>query len=339
MSSEDSLGPEEHGAVHPMSRKRKNHDDDAAAAGKRHKVDDSYNEDEMNTIYNHPKQFQGVMRKYWAQRHRLFSRYDEGILLTKELWFSVTPEKIAKYVAQFIADDLAHRGGPSSDGKVRILDAFCGGGGNITQFLQDPDNIVYAVDNNQSHLDCTRNNALVYCDAKSVDERLKLLPMDWSYAAESATDAEVDDNDSDSDEAAAAAAADDVYATRKQSLRSLAEIASVRFDCVFGSPPWGGPEYIRADKYDLDNLQPFGLTEMLLVLRRYSEFVCLFLPKNIDTAQLVAATTEAYRLHPPVVASKHGSAGPVVVKVHVVHMFTSEREKGVLVTWLVQGQN
>lgn len=319
-----------------MSRKRKKQEDDAGER-KQRKVDDSYNEDEMNTIYNNPKQFQGVMRKYWAQRHNLFCKYDEGILLTKELWFSVTPERISKYVARAIYEQLAaaraRQAQPATDSPFRILDGFCGGGGNITQFLQYPDCVVYAVDNNHRHLECTKNNALVYCGSESVDERLRLLPMDWNYADPDAPAAAADDpdhSDSDSDDHDLE---DAVYASGSQSLRSLRELAALRFDCVFGSPPWGGPEYIKADKYNLDCLQPFDLTKMLLVLRTYSEFVCLFLPKNIDIEQLVAATREAYLQHPP---QSLGGGAKVKVKVKVVHMFTFQREKGVLVTWSVE---
>ena len=38
--------------------------------------------------------------KYWAQRYRLFSLYDEGVKLDHESWYSVTPEKIAQHIAE-----------------------------------------------------------------------------------------------------------------------------------------------------------------------------------------------------------------------------------------------
>lgn len=38
--------------------------------------------------------------KYYDQRYRLFSRYDQGILLDEESWYSVTPEIIAYDIAQ-----------------------------------------------------------------------------------------------------------------------------------------------------------------------------------------------------------------------------------------------
>lgn len=34
--------------------------------------------------------------KYWLQRHNIFSKYDEGIWLTNDAWFGVTPEPVAK---------------------------------------------------------------------------------------------------------------------------------------------------------------------------------------------------------------------------------------------------
>lgn len=33
---------------------------------------------------------------YWAQRYQIFSKYDEGIWLTDDAWFGVTPEPVAK---------------------------------------------------------------------------------------------------------------------------------------------------------------------------------------------------------------------------------------------------
>lgn len=36
---------------------------------------------------------------YWSQRYKIFSRYDEGIWLTDDAWFGVTPEPVAKFVS------------------------------------------------------------------------------------------------------------------------------------------------------------------------------------------------------------------------------------------------
>jgi len=37
-----------------------------------------------------------IKHRYWHQRYDLFSRYDEGIWMTDDAWFGVTPEAVAK---------------------------------------------------------------------------------------------------------------------------------------------------------------------------------------------------------------------------------------------------
>ena len=61
------------------------------------------------------------LAKYYAKRYQLFSRYDQGICLDAESWYSVTPEKLATHHAERLACDV-------------IIDAFCGAGGNAIQF-------------------------------------------------------------------------------------------------------------------------------------------------------------------------------------------------------------
>ena len=69
-----------------------------------------------------PKEMQKwpELEKYWKQRFRLFSKFDFGIQLDRESWFSVTPEAIAYHIAERCQCDL-------------IVDAFCGVGGNAIQ--------------------------------------------------------------------------------------------------------------------------------------------------------------------------------------------------------------
>jgi trimethylguanosine synthase len=50
----------------------------------------------------------------------LFTKFNEGILMDREGWFSVTPELVAKQIAQSLSCSF-------------ILDAFCGVGGNAIQ--------------------------------------------------------------------------------------------------------------------------------------------------------------------------------------------------------------
>ncbi|KAG5625474.1 hypothetical protein H5410_010692 [Solanum commersonii] len=62
-----------------------------------------------------------LVKKYWVQRYDLFLRYDQGIKMDEEGWFSVTPEKIA----------LRHA---SRCGGGVVIDGFAGVGGNAIQF-------------------------------------------------------------------------------------------------------------------------------------------------------------------------------------------------------------
>ena len=79
------------------------------------------------------------MRKYYAQRYRLFSRFDDGILLDEEGWYSVTPEVLAAHTAARFA---ACRSAGCATGCARrrrssslvVVDGFAGVGGNAIQF-------------------------------------------------------------------------------------------------------------------------------------------------------------------------------------------------------------
>ncbi|KAK6012976.1 RNA cap guanine-N2 methyltransferase [Ostertagia ostertagi] len=88
--------------------------------------------------------------KYWYQRYRLFSKLDKGILMDREGWFSVTPERIAEH----IADRMVRR--PN----VLIVDAFAGVGGNSIQ-LAMKGALVIAIDLDPVRLKCARENAKV----------------------------------------------------------------------------------------------------------------------------------------------------------------------------------
>ncbi|KAF2985145.1 hypothetical protein EK904_007459, partial [Melospiza melodia maxima] len=97
--------------------------------------------------------------KYWAQRYRLFSRFDEGIKLDREGWFSVTPEKIAEHIAVRVSESF------NCD---IIVDAFCGVGGNAIQFALTSKRVI-AIDIDPEKLRLARHNAEVYGVAEHID--------------------------------------------------------------------------------------------------------------------------------------------------------------------------
>lgn len=43
---------------------------------------------------------ENVHEKYWDQRYRIFTKYDEGILLDEESWYSITYESVAKHIVE-----------------------------------------------------------------------------------------------------------------------------------------------------------------------------------------------------------------------------------------------
>jgi len=95
------------------------------------------------------------IKKYWAQRYRLFSKYDEGILMDEESWYSVTPEKIARHVAEVMRCGI-------------VVDGFCGVGGNAIQFALTCDRVI-AVDFDINKINMARNNAEVYGVAHKIE--------------------------------------------------------------------------------------------------------------------------------------------------------------------------
>ncbi|XP_078429750.1 S-adenosyl-L-methionine-dependent methyltransferases superfamily protein isoform X2 [Wolffia australiana] len=86
--------------------------------------------------------------KYWCQRYSLFSRFDSGVQMDEEGWFSVTPEAIAKHQA-------------SRCGSGLVIDAFTGVGGNAIQFAMKATHVL-AIDIDNEKLDCAQQNSAIY---------------------------------------------------------------------------------------------------------------------------------------------------------------------------------
>ncbi|XP_007464096.1 PREDICTED: trimethylguanosine synthase [Lipotes vexillifer] len=99
------------------------------------------------------------LAKYWAQRYRLFSRFDDGIKLDREGWFSVTPEKIAEHIAGRVSQSF------QCD---TVVDAFCGVGGNTIQFALTGKRVI-AVDIDPVKIDLARHNAEIYGVADKIE--------------------------------------------------------------------------------------------------------------------------------------------------------------------------
>lgn len=58
-------------------------------------------------------------------------------------------------------------------------------------------------------------------------------------------------------------------------------------DAVFLSPPWGGPEYLKNDIYDIEEyLIPVPASKLMAISRRISSNICIYLPRNSNKSQL-----------------------------------------------------
>ncbi|XP_028776892.1 trimethylguanosine synthase-like [Neltuma alba] len=109
-----------------------------------------------------------LTKKYWRQRYRLFSKYDQGIKMDEEGWFSVTPEEIA----------IRHAG--RCTGHEVVIDAFSGVGGNAIQFARKGCHVI-AIDIDPAKVALAMNNAKVY----GVEEYIDFIVGDFFALAPS----------------------------------------------------------------------------------------------------------------------------------------------------------
>ncbi|XP_076911247.1 uncharacterized protein LOC143569151 [Bidens hawaiensis] len=108
------------------------------------------------------------VNKYWLQRYSLFSRYDEGIKMDEEGWFSVTPEEIAVRHAQ------------RSVGGGVVVDCFAGMGGNSIQFAALGYHVI-AIDIDPKKVEMASNNSKIY----GVDSYIDFIVGDFLQLAPS----------------------------------------------------------------------------------------------------------------------------------------------------------
>lgn len=167
------------------------------------------------------------LSKYWAQRYRLFSRFDEGIKLDFESWFSVTPERIARHIAERCTCDL-------------VIDAFCGAGGNAIQFAFYCKQVI-AIDIDPNKIALAKHNAKIY----GISERIEFVVADYFHFA-----------------------------------------PKLKADVVFLSPPWGGPEYLESEEYDLSKMK-LDCEHLFEITKKITENIVFFVPRNTCIDQLV----------------------------------------------------
>ena len=197
----------------------------------------------------YPKE--AVPDKFWAQRKRLFSRYDEGIQIggkdDPEMWYSVTPESIGLHIANRMISMITKNSNTKCNEakkEIVIIDAFCGCGGNSIAFARLNSNKdliesnthvkVIAVDNNLSRLKMAANNASVYGIRK---EDIILIHADAVEVVNAYKEGRREERQSD-------------LPTSSRCYESYfgfevggVELLPDHVDALFLSPPWGGMDY------------------------------------------------------------------------------------------------
>lgn len=248
---------------HPRNKVDEYHDqhedDPFYESGEQHNQPDEPSE-EYELLMHTKDTLPPSIRRFWWRRYDLFSRFDEGIYMSEELWYSVTPEAIAKYIAElfyYLIPDA-----------TSCLDICCGGGGNTIQFAElFP--MVGAIDNNKTSLYCTEHNVGVY----GLRDKVWTLQADWNEISGGCDLGAVN--------------VDWIPLDLRKSEPNKS------FDFIFASPPWGGTFYDRGD-YDLYNMEYFPIVQFLRQCKQYTGNIGLYLPRSLNLDQLSQATYEVF---------------------------------------------
>ncbi|CAI8495550.1 hypothetical protein ACO0OL_002579 [Hanseniaspora opuntiae] len=184
------------------------------------------------------------------------------ILLTRELWFSVSPEDISAFMAEYSYKKL------SDNGKTKLkgisMDITCGSGMDAMYLSKYWDSVI-AVDISLENLYCAFKNAQNY----GVLDKISFIKNDFN---------------------------DPIFH------QTFKEIYKGKLDFIYSSPPWLGPTYSELMSYDVDNhLGMEGMSNLLNKCLMLTDNCCFLLPKNSSIDQLISIARFHYKkIDPPV---------------------------------------
>ena len=210
------------------------------------------------------------MRKYYRRRYHLFKRFDSGILMDLEGWYSVTPEAVADHVASAMFTKLGSKSG------MTVLDAFCGCSGNSIQLAKYFDTVI-ACDLDFKKLQCSQHNSShVY---QVPPGRIQFVMQDFFLLHKTFRIPE---------ETKIQTTADENMETSATSLSTQTSGQPFKLDAIFLSPPWGGVNYVNEREVDiselpLDYFKVFSYCIKQLKCRN----ICFFLPRNTNLEQIL----------------------------------------------------
>ncbi|ETI36818.1 hypothetical protein F441_16939, partial [Phytophthora nicotianae CJ01A1] len=93
--------------------------------------------------------------KFYLQRHTLFEKFEDGIQLDHESWYSVTPQVIAEHISKRLACDV-------------VVDPFSGCGGNVIQLAMTCKQVI-AIDIDPEKIRMAKHNAAIYGVADKIE--------------------------------------------------------------------------------------------------------------------------------------------------------------------------
>ncbi|KAK7203935.1 RNA cap guanine-N2 methyltransferase-domain-containing protein [Myxozyma melibiosi] len=184
--------------------------------------------------------------KYWRKRNQIFSKFNEGVWINEQGWYSVTPEDVAINIATHVTKHT-----PASP--LTILDGFAGTGANAIHFARQASvRRVIAIEKDATTLRCAMHNAKLY----GVAEKIEFVLGDYFDFVEH-------------------------FAGKSERWR-----VENRVDVVFLSPPWGGPGYRYDEVLDLEKMQPYSVSEILNAAYKLTTNIALYIPRTSDIIQL-----------------------------------------------------
>ena len=194
-------------------------------------------------------------KKYYAQRYNLWSKYDDGVQMDEESWYSSTPENIARRIADLCANRYAIRTRASE--KSCIIDCFCGTGANAIQFALGKFDRVVAIDINPEKVAMARNNAQIY----GVAGKIEFI-------------------------------CGDVFEIVPHLMTRFRDSTEERLQLIFLSPPWGGPSYIVEKIFDVSAQISF-LGDFVQLCRTMTHNIVAYMPRNLSIEQAALLGTGA----------------------------------------------
>ncbi|MCD7447814.1 hypothetical protein HAX54_035291 [Datura stramonium] len=230
-----------------------------------------------------------LVKKYWVQRYDLFLRYDQGIKMDEEGWFSVTPEQIA------VRHAVRCGGGV-------VIDGFAGVGGNAIQFATMCHHVI-AIDIDPRKIAMAFENAKIY----GVEDHIEFIVGDFFQLAPSLKH-ETKACYISMGWIAAYWIIDYVFCTFTnqyvlskvrvfrfpkdhkmrplQGFLGILHVQKIQGNVVFLSPPWGGPAYRAKESFTLDSLKPKNGYSLFQVAQSIAPNVIMYLPRNVDLLQV-----------------------------------------------------